>query len=151
MQDTGLPEVLLYIGQKRPQRNATAEIWPQVTDLKEEAKQKRIKNIVFEKLDVTNKLDRDFIHAKYDVDILFSNAGLMEAGSIGEQPVDIMRSIFEINVFDALEFAQDFIKKMMAKNLVQSFLLPPWRVCLRCHMLLHILQPNTQLKQLQKV
>ncbi len=95
---------------------ATAEIWPQVTELIEEAKQKRIKNIVFEKLDVTSKLDRDYIHAKYDVDILFSNAGLMEAGPIGEQPVDIIRSMFEINVFAALEFAQGFIKKMVAKK-----------------------------------
>lgn len=95
---------------------ATAEIWPQVTDLIAEANEKGLKNIVFEKLDITNKRDRDFLHSKYDIDILFSNAGLMEAGPIGEQPVDIIRSMFEINVFSALEFAQGFIKKMVSKK-----------------------------------
>ena len=60
----------------------------------DEAKAKSIKNMRFEKLDVTNKRDRDYIHTKYDIDILFSNAELMEAGLIGEQPVDIIRSMF---------------------------------------------------------
>lgn len=95
---------------------ATAEIWPQVTELIAEAKEKNLTNMVFEKLDVTKKRDRDYLHNKYDIDILFSNAGLMEAGPIGEQPVDIIRSMFEINVFSALEFAQGFIKKMVAKK-----------------------------------
>lgn len=95
---------------------ATAEIWPQVTDLIAEAEERGITNMVFEKLDIANKMDRDYIHSKYDIDILFSNAGIMEAGPIGEQPVEIIRAMFEINVFSALAFAQGFIKKMVAKK-----------------------------------
>jgi short-subunit dehydrogenase len=95
---------------------ATAEIWPQVSELKAEVKAKNLTNLVIEKLDVTKQRERDYLIEKYDIDILFSNAGLMEAGPIGEQPVDLIRTMFDINVFSALEFAQGFIKKMVAKK-----------------------------------
>jgi len=48
-----------------------------------------------EKLDVTKQRERDYLINKYDIDILFSNAGLMEAGPIGEQPLDLIRSMFD--------------------------------------------------------
>lgn len=95
---------------------ATAEIWPQVTELKAEAKEKNLTNLIIEKLDVTNQRERTHLQNKYDIDILFSNAGLMEAGPIGEQPLDLIRTMFDINVFSALEFAQGFIKKMVARK-----------------------------------
>jgi short-subunit dehydrogenase len=95
---------------------ATAEIWPQVTELLAEAKERGLPNLVVEKLDVTNAREREYLQAKYDVDVLFSNAGLMEAGPIGEQPLDLIRSMFEINVFSGLAFAQGLLKKMVAKK-----------------------------------
>ena len=35
----------------------------------------------------------------------------MEGGPIAEQPLELIRSMFDINVFGALELAQGFIKK----------------------------------------
>jgi short-subunit dehydrogenase len=33
-----------------------------------------------------------YIHKKCDIDILISNAGIMEGGPIAEQPLDLIRS-----------------------------------------------------------
>lgn len=89
---------------------ATAQVYPQMSDLITEAKAKGI-TITIDKLDVTNKRDIDYIVKKYDIDILISNAGIMEGGPIAEQPLDLIRTMFDVNVFGALELAQGFIKK----------------------------------------
>ena len=93
---------------------ATVEIWPQVTELQEEARAQGLK-LQVEKLDVTNASDRQ--HAfRHDVDVLLSNAGLMEAGPIAEQPIERLRSMFEINVFSSIALAQGFVPAMVAKK-----------------------------------
>ncbi|MFC6101294.1 SDR family oxidoreductase [Olivibacter domesticus] len=94
---------------------ATTQVYPQMSDLIREAKEKGVELIV-DKLDVTNVSDIANAHRKYDIDILISNAGIMEGGPIAEQPVDLIRSMFEVNVFGALELAQGFIKKFVAKK-----------------------------------
>lgn len=94
---------------------ATAQVYPQVSDLLREAAAAGI-SLTAEKLDVTNKRDIRYIVSKYDPDILISNAGIMEGGPIGEQPVDLIREMFEVNVFGALELAQGFVKKFVAKK-----------------------------------
>jgi NAD(P)-dependent dehydrogenase (short-subunit alcohol dehydrogenase family) len=48
---------------------------------------------------------------KWNIDILFSNAGIGENGPICEIPVDLVRRTFESNVFAPLELAQKFIRK----------------------------------------
>lgn len=93
---------------------ATDQVWPQVTALKNEAKAAGL-DIHVEKLDVTNARDRE--HAlRHDIDVLFSNAGAMEAGPIAELPIDLLRSMFEVNFFGALELAQGFARKMVEKR-----------------------------------
>ena len=93
---------------------ATVEIWPQVTELQEEARAQGLK-LQVEKLDVTNASDRQ--HAfRHDIDVLLSNAGLMEAGPIAEQPIERLRSMFEINVFSSIALAQGFVPAMIAKR-----------------------------------
>jgi short-subunit dehydrogenase len=93
---------------------ATVEIWPQVTELQEEARRQGLK-LQVEKLDVTNRSDRQ--HAfRHDIDVLLSNAGLMEAGPIAEQPIERLRSMFEINVFSSISLAQGFVPGMIAKR-----------------------------------
>lgn len=94
---------------------ATTQVYPQMSDLIREAGEKGIELIV-DKLDVTNPRDIAYAHKKYDIDILISNAGIMEGGPIAEQPLELIRSMFDINVFGALELAQGFIKKFVAKR-----------------------------------
>ncbi|CAD0218549.1 SDR family oxidoreductase [Chryseobacterium sp. D764] len=89
---------------------ATAQVYPQMSDLIREAKEQGVE-ITVDKLDVTNPRDIAYIHGKYDIDILISNAGIMEGGPIAEQPIDLIRSMFDVNVFGGLELAQGFIKK----------------------------------------
>jgi len=59
---------------------------------------------LFHPYDVANAL-------KWDIDILFSNAGIGENGPVCEIPVDLIRRTFETNVFAPLELAQKFIRK----------------------------------------
>lgn len=91
---------------------ATAQVYPQMSDLIREAKEQGIE-LTVDKLDVTNARDIAYIHSKYDIDILISNAGIMEGGPIAEQPIDLIRSMFDVNVFGALDLAQGFIKKFI--------------------------------------
>ncbi|AKH94086.1 TPA: SDR family oxidoreductase [Elizabethkingia anophelis] len=94
---------------------ATTQVYPQMSDLIREAGEKKI-DLIVDKLDVTNPRDIAYAHKKYDIDILISNAGIMEGGPIAEQPLELIRSMFEVNVFGALELAQGFIKKFVAKK-----------------------------------
>ncbi|MDR0237089.1 MULTISPECIES: SDR family oxidoreductase [Acinetobacter] len=94
---------------------ATAEVYPQVSDLIREAKQLGIELIV-DKLNVTETRDIDYIVDKYDIDILISNAGIMEGGPIAEQPLDLIRYMFDVNVFGGLQLSQGFIKKWIAQK-----------------------------------
>lgn len=91
---------------------ATAQVYPQMSDLIRESKEQGIE-LTVDKLDVTNARDIAYIHSKYDIDILISNAGIMEGGPIAEQPIDLIRSMFDVNVFGALDLAQGFIKKFI--------------------------------------
>lgn len=91
---------------------ATTQIYPQMSDLIREAKEQGIE-LTVDKLDVTNTTDIKYIVNKYDIDILISNAGIAEAGPIAEQPIDLIRLMFEVNVFGALALAQAFIKKFI--------------------------------------
>lgn len=94
---------------------ATAQVYPQMSDLIREAKEQNVEMIV-DKLDVTNPRDIAYTVKKYDIDILISNAGIMEGGPIAEQPLDLIRSMFDVNVFGALDLAQGFIKKFIEKK-----------------------------------
>src|SRR3979411_3349078 len=61
---------------------ASVQIWPQVSQLREEAKKRGI-DIRVEKLDVHSDVDRK--HAwTWDVDVLGKNAGIWQGGHICE-------------------------------------------------------------------
>lgn len=93
---------------------AACHIWPQVTDLRQEAAQKGLGLEVI-KLDVRDAIDRE--HAlSYDIDVLFNNAGIMESGPMLEIPLSRVRDVFETNVFAALELAQGFGRKMVTSG-----------------------------------
>lgn len=94
---------------------ATTQVYPQMSDLITESKEKGI-DLIVDKLDVTDPHDIAYAVKKYDIDILISNAGIMQGGPIAEQPLNLIRSMFETNVFGALELAQGFIRKFVAKK-----------------------------------
>lgn len=94
---------------------ATTQVYPQMSDLIREAKEKGVE-LTADKLDVTDSRDIAYILKKYDIDILISNAGVMEGGPIAEQPLDLIRAMFDVNVFGGLELAQGFIKKFVKQK-----------------------------------
>lgn len=93
---------------------ASCQIWPQVSALREEATVAGVSLDVI-KLDVLSPIDRARALER-DVDVLFNNAGIMESGPMAEIPIEIVRSIFDTNVFAALELAQGFAKQMVKRG-----------------------------------
>lgn len=93
---------------------AGCQIWPQVWELRNTAKEEGL-DIQVIKLDVLNEIDRH--HAlNLEIDVLFNNAGIMESGPMVEIPMPVFRSVFETNVFAALELAQGFAREMVKRG-----------------------------------
>ncbi|WP_440466144.1 SDR family oxidoreductase [Pseudomonas sp. YH-1] len=93
---------------------AGCQIWPQVWELRNAARQDGLEMQVM-KLDVLNEIDRRNALA-LEIDVLFNNAGIMESGPIVEIPMTVFRSVFETNVFAALELAQGFARNMVKRG-----------------------------------
>ncbi|MBN9479087.1 MAG: SDR family oxidoreductase [Bordetella sp.] len=93
---------------------AGCQIWPQVWELRQAAKSEELSLRVV-KLDVLNEIDRANALA-LEIDTLFNNAGIMESGPMVEIPMSVFRSVFETNVFAALELAQGFARQMVRRG-----------------------------------
>ncbi len=93
---------------------AGCQIWPQVWELRNAVLSAGIEMQVI-KLDVLNEIDRKHALA-IEIDVLFNNAGIMESGPIIEIPMSVFRSVFETNVFAALELAQGFARVMVQRG-----------------------------------
>ena len=90
---------------------AGVQISPQVTALRAKVEELGLQdNIRVEKLDILDPYDVNYA-LTWDIDILFSNAGIGEAGPVFEIPVDLVRRNFETNVFAPLALSQQFIAK----------------------------------------
>jgi NAD(P)-dependent dehydrogenase (short-subunit alcohol dehydrogenase family) len=90
---------------------AGVQISPQVTPLRNKAKELGLEgNLRVEKLDILDQFDVKYA-LTWDIDILFSNAGKGEAGPVFEIPIELVRSNFETNVFAPLDLAQKFVAK----------------------------------------
>lgn len=95
---------------------AGCQIWPQVWELRQTAEAWGLKLEVI-KLDVLNPIDRTHAFSlDAEIDVLFNNAGIMESGPMVEIPMEVVRSVFETNVFAALELAQGFARKMVQRG-----------------------------------
>ena len=92
---------------------ATTQLWAQATDLQKElAKLGLGEKVVVDKLDVLD--ERDVKHAmRWQFDTLLSNAGIGEGGPISEMPIDVIRRMFETNVFSNLALAQHVARKFL--------------------------------------
>jgi NAD(P)-dependent dehydrogenase (short-subunit alcohol dehydrogenase family) len=92
---------------------ATAPVWPQVTTLRQKAASLGLTGTMqVEKLDLLNPRDIAFAHT-FDIDVLFSNAGVGQSGPVSEIPIDLVRTNFETNVFAPLALAQGFIRRFV--------------------------------------
>ena len=92
---------------------ATAQFSPQVTPLREKARALGLQNLRVEKLDLLDSYD--VAHAQsWDIDVLWNNAGMGEAGPVFEIPLDLVRRNFEVNVFMPLALTQGFVRKWIA-------------------------------------
>jgi NAD(P)-dependent dehydrogenase (short-subunit alcohol dehydrogenase family) len=90
---------------------AGVQISPQVTALRLKVEELGLQeNLRVEKLDILDKYDVKNA-LKWDIDVLFSNAGYGESGPVFEIPVELVRANYETNVFAPLELAQQFITK----------------------------------------
>ncbi|WP_396332683.1 SDR family oxidoreductase [Burkholderia anthina] len=67
------------------------------------------------KLDVTSAYDRARA-AELDIDVLVHNAGVGEAGALVDLPVEIVRELFDVNVFGPLELTQQIARGMLARK-----------------------------------
>lgn len=93
---------------------ATAETWPQVRALRDDAEKAGVAVTVI-KLNLLD--DIDIAHAtSFDPDVLVLNAGIMEGGSIVDVPLERVRESFEVNVFGHLRLVQGIVPKMVARK-----------------------------------
>ncbi len=89
---------------------ATVQIAPQVTALQRKAEELGLTTIEVEKLDLLDPYDVAQA-LKCDIDVLFNNAGIGEAGPVSEMPMDLVRRTFETNLFAPLTLTQGFVNK----------------------------------------
>lgn len=89
---------------------AGVHIWPQATALRAKAQDLGLSTLRVEKLDVNDPYDVAMA-LRWSIDVLFSNAGIGEAGPVCEIPLDLVRRNFETNVFAPLRLAQGFARK----------------------------------------
>lgn len=94
---------------------AGVHVEPLKTILLEEAKKEGVELEVIV-LDVTSESDRRFAFNNYEIDVLMSNAGIMETGPVAEIPMDKVRRNYEVNVFASLAMAQGFIPQMVKRS-----------------------------------
>lgn len=94
---------------------AAAQSWPQVTALRNKARELGLKTLTVEKLDLLDRFDTARA-AAWDFDILVNNAGIGEGGPIAEVPLDIIKQNFEVNVFAPLALTQLVVKKWVASR-----------------------------------
>lgn len=98
---------------------ATVENWTQVTQLRADVEAAGLSDkITVEKMDYLSSTDIDHIVEKYaeKVDVVAPNAATGETGPVAEIPVDRVRHVFEVNVFQTLEIIQRFAKVFVARG-----------------------------------
>ena len=86
----------------------------QVTELRAAALQSKL-DLRVEKVDLLKASERAFL-AEQDIDVLVNNAAVSETGPIAEQPLELVREVFETNVFASLALTQAVVRAMVARG-----------------------------------
>jgi short-subunit dehydrogenase len=90
---------------------ATVQFEKQAAEINELAEP----NLHAEKIDLLSPADRERL-AGYELDVLINNAAVSETGPIAEQPLELVRRVFETNVFATLALTQRVAREMVAKG-----------------------------------
>lgn len=99
---------------------ATAQVSSQVTPLREEVAALGLSDkIRVERLDLTDPYDIKQAQS-WDIDVLWNNAGMGEAGPVWEIPVDLVRKNYEINVFLPLTLTQGIVQRWVREGKAQG-------------------------------
>ncbi len=93
---------------------AGVEVWPQATVLMRDAEAAGVELEVL-KIDLLNEDDHR-VAQSYDIDILVNNAATGETGPISEIPVERVKRVFDVNVFENLRFTQPFVRKFVQRG-----------------------------------
>ncbi|RYX97613.1 MAG: SDR family oxidoreductase [Comamonadaceae bacterium] len=85
-----------------------------LTRLEEEATRRNVPLQVI-KLDLLNDADIANLD-RFDIDILFNNAGTGQTGPVADIPFERYRETFEVNLFGTFKVTQRVLKKMIASK-----------------------------------
>jgi NAD(P)-dependent dehydrogenase (short-subunit alcohol dehydrogenase family) len=94
---------------------AAAQISPQVMPLRDEAKALGLNNLRVERLDLTDPYDIAQAQS-WDIDVLWNNAGMGEAGPVWEIPIDLVHKNYEVNVFQPLVLTQGIVRRWVSEG-----------------------------------
>lgn len=94
---------------------ATVQFSPHVTTLRRRVEELKVPNLRVEKLDLYDPYDVAQAQT-WDIDVLWNNAGIGEAGPVSEIPLDLVRRNFETNVFLPLALTQGFVKRWVTEK-----------------------------------
>ena len=105
------------IGMARNGHNviATVQVSPQVTPLRTKAAELGLHNLRVERLDLFDPYDIEKA-AKWDLDVLWNNAGQGESGPVWEIPIDLVRRNYEVNVFLPLVLTQKIVQRWVREG-----------------------------------
>ena len=94
---------------------ATTQVSAQVTPLREEAERLGLRNIRVARLDLSDPYDIAQAQT-WDIDVLWNNAGMGEAGPVWEIPIELVRKNYEVNVFLPLVLTQGIVQKWVRED-----------------------------------
>lgn len=103
----------LALAERGHQVIATTETTEQATALEQETA--GIDGLSVAKVDITDAADLVQV-AEWDIDVLLNNAGAGQTGPLADVPLDVVRHLFEVNVFGTLAVTQAALPKMVAKG-----------------------------------
>jgi len=86
----------------------------QAAEMKQMAKQRGVE-MRTEKLDLLSQADRDAAR-QWEIDVLVNNAAIGEGGPISEIPLELVRNVFEVNVFSTLALTQGIVRQMVKRG-----------------------------------
>lgn len=94
---------------------ATTHVSSQVTPLREEAAALGLNSFRVERLDLTDHYDIKQA-LQWDIDVLWNNAGMGEAGPVWEIPIELVRKNYEINVFLPMQLTQGVVQRWVREG-----------------------------------
>ncbi|HEV2929257.1 MAG TPA: SDR family oxidoreductase [Propionibacteriaceae bacterium] len=107
-------EASLVLAGKGHEVIAAVQFPGQVDEMVSEASARGV-SLRVEKLDLLSEADRQAALG-WEVDVLVNNAAIGHGGPIAEIPLELVREVFEVNVFATLALTQGVVRGMVARG-----------------------------------